>query len=127
MGTFSVKNTGSWSKTIRRLKRLRSSDYRRLLEDCGLKGVIALSEATPKDSGSTADSWGYTIEITDESTKITWTNDNVTSIGVPVVVLLQYGHGTKNGKFVRGFDFVTPAIYPIFDEIADSIWKEVTR
>lgn len=125
--TFSVKHTGKWMKTRKRLLRIRSLDYRKLVEDCALKGVIALSMATPKDSGRTADSWGYIIEIDGDTTKITWTNDNISGTGEPVVVLLVNGHGTKSGKFVQGFDFVTPTIQPIFDEIADTIWKEVTR
>lgn len=124
---ISVKSKGKWMKTRKHLLKIKTLDYRRLVESCAIKGVVALSEATPKDSGSTADSWGYDITIDDKITRIAWTNDNVTSSGMPVVVLLQYGHGTRNGKFVKGFDFVSPAIYPVFDEIADTIWKEVTR
>lgn len=121
--TFNTK--GDLKKTWKFLRFLSSKLYLKKVEYYAKKGIVALIEATPKDSGETADSWDYEILIDDEKTRITFTNSNIASNGTPVVVLIQYGHGTRNGGWVEGFDFVNPAIRPIFDEMADSIWKEV--
>lgn len=121
--TFKIK--GDLKKTWKFLRFLSSKLYLSKVEHYAKKGVIALAQSTPVDSGVTADSWDYEISITDTETKISWTNSNIASNGTPVVVLIQYGHGLKNGGWVEGFDFVNPAIKPIFDEMADAIWKEV--
>ena len=94
---------------------------RSVLDRYGRQGVAALQMYTPKDSGETANSWKYEIF----NLGIAWINTNVTSNGTPIAILLQYGHGTKNGGYVQGRDYINPALQPIFDEIADNCWKEV--
>lgn len=94
---------------------------RSVLDRYGRQGVAALQMYTPKDSGETANSWKYEIF----NLGIAWSNTNVTSNGTPIAILLQYGHGTKNGGYVQGRDYINPALQPIFDEIADKCWKEV--
>lgn len=94
---------------------------RSVLDRYGRQGVAALQMYTPKDSGETANSWKYEIF----NLGIAWSNTNVTSNGTPIAILLQYGHGTKNGGYVQGRDYINPALQPIFDEIADNCWKEV--
>ena len=94
---------------------------RSVLDRYGRQGVAALQMYTPKDSGETANSWKYEIF----NLGIAWSNTNVTSNGTSVAILLQYGHGTKNGGYVQGRDYINPALQPIFDEIADNCWKEV--
>lgn len=92
----------------------------------GQEGVEALSAATPVDTGKTADSWYYRIVETNGRISIQWLNSNVVD-GVPIAVILQYGHGTGTGGYVQGRDYINPAIRPIFDRIADNAWKEVTK
>lgn len=97
------------------------------LEGFAREGVRALANATPVESGLSAASWDYDIEISlGRSYSIIWTNINLVN-GIPVVVLLQYGHGTGTGGYVRGRDFINPAIRPVMDRIADNMWKEVTK
>ena len=95
----------------------------------GLKGVKALADATPKDSGLTADSWYYVIEHNEEKKTYTlsWYNDNITKDYFPIAIMLQYGHATNNGGYVKGRDYINPALQPIFDELAENAWKEVTK
>ena len=88
-------------------------------------GVSALESATPVDSGLTASSWDYEIHQSRNSAKIVWTNSNINQ-GVPIAIILQYGHGTRNGGYVQGRDYINPAIKPVFDRIAEGVWKEVT-
>lgn len=119
------KHHGDFSKTTRFLKGASKINYRGILERYGEEGVRALSAATPVDSGLTASSWGYEVKITKTSYSIAWTNSNVVD-GVPIAIILQYGHGTRNGGYVQGRDYINPAIRPIFDKIANSVWQEVT-
>lgn len=101
---------------------------RMILEKYGRKGVEALREATPKDTGKTADSWTYEIEEDGHGTmKIVWSNTNIIDGWVPVAILLQYGHATGNGGYVQGVDYINPAIKSIFDQMASDAWKEVSR
>lgn len=123
--TFKTK--GDFKKTWKFLKFLSSKAFYNKLEHYAKKGVIALAEATPKDSGETSDAWGYEIDIGKDRTTITWTNDNLTSYGTPVAILLQYGHGTRDGGYIEGFDFINPALEPIFQEMVDILWREVTN
>lgn len=97
---------------------------RRVAEKYANEGVNALSSATPVDTGLTAKSWDYEISNTDTSTTIYWKNSNVVN-GVPIAVLIQYGHGTKNGGYVEGIDYINPALRPIFEKMAQDAWKEV--
>ena len=99
-------------------------DIKPKLEKIGKEGVDALSKATPEDSGLTATSWSYEVSSSGGSHTITWFNDNVVD-GVPVAILLQYGHGTGTGGYVEGYDYINPALKPIFDKLADEVWKVV--
>ena len=96
------------------------------LDKYGREGVQALREATPKDTGLTSESWNYDIIRTKNRVSITFTNSNIQN-GVPIAIILQYGHGTGWGGYVQGRDYINPAIRPIFDKIADEAWKEVTK
>lgn len=97
------------------------------LDHYGELGVKALSENTPIDTGKTAGSWKYKIRMNDKEISITWSNDNLTKDGIPIAILLQYGHATGNGGYVQGRDYINPAMKPIFDAIAENVWKEVTK
>lgn len=119
-----ITASGDFRNTERFLKKMSSLDISAALKNLGQRGVAALAAATPVDSGSTAAMWGFETTRSRKSFSITWTNSNVVS-GRPIVILLQYGHGTGTGGYVRGRDFINPAIQPIFDEIAEEFWKVV--
>lgn len=121
-----IEVSGSFSNTERFLNRIRHKDYLNALDDFGRQGVQALRNATPVDSGKTAESWNYEINQTKGMTEIVWTNSNVND-GVPIAVILQYGHGTGTGGYVQGRDYINPALRPIFDKIAEKAWKAVTE
>lgn len=121
------KQKGSFSKTEKFFERCKNLFKLGILDKYGREGVNALSMATPVDSGKTASSWRYEVTNTNGNLSIGWVNDEVTSEGTPIAVLIQYGHGTRNGGYVQGRDFINPAIKPVFDKIADELWKEVTR
>lgn len=97
-----------------------------LLDKYGMAGVSALASATPTDSGKTANAWYYEIENKKNQVRINFLNSNINQ-GVPIAIILQYGHGTGTGGWVQGRDYINPAIQPIFDRILQDIWKEVTR
>lgn len=120
------KQTGSFSKTTRFLERAKESVKLGELDRYGREGVAALSSATPVDTGLTAKSWYYKITNQSGTAKITFYNSNIQN-GVPIAIILQYGHGTRNGGWVEGRDYINPAIQPIFDKIANQAWKEVTK
>lgn len=120
-----IKHKGNFNKTERFLNRISKVDFLRILEKYGREGVNALAAATPVDSGLTANSWYYEIKTSRNSYTISWGNSNVVN-GVPIAIVLQYGHATKNGGFVRGRDYINPAIQPIFDKIAEEAWREVS-
>lgn len=118
---------GNWKKTFDFLKRNQDIDSRidAILHTAAQRGIDALRNNTPLDTGLAASSWGYVIKKEKDSITITWTNNDVEG-GYNVAILIQYGHGTGTGGFVMGRDFINPAMQPIFDSIADDIWKEVT-
>lgn len=120
------KQKGEFSKTESFLKKLRKLDLDSVLDKYGKLGVQALASATPVETGKTAASWDYKIEKGKGVVTITWTNSNVNN-GVPIALLIQYGHGTGTGGYVQGRDYIKPAILPIFDQLADALWKEVTE
>lgn len=107
------------------LDSIRNRKYLDALNRYGQEGVVALSAATPVDSGKTASSWDYKISVSGSATKITWTNSNINQ-DVNIAVIIQYGHGTGTGGYVQGRDYINPAMRPVFDKIAEEIWKEVT-
>lgn len=119
------RHKGDFSNLERFLERAKKEEYLKILNKYGQKGVNALASATPVDSGVTATSWYYEIEKRRGSTAIVFYNSNVNK-GVPIAIILQYGHGTGTGGWVEGRDYINPAIQPIFDEITNSAWKEVT-
>lgn len=120
----SVTQRGNFQKTERFLSKLTQLHYARKLRHYGEKGVAALKAATPKDSGKTAESWSYEIVEEKGRTALYWRNSHVVN-GVNIALVLQYGHGTRNGGFVEGIDYIPPAVRPIFREMADEVWKEV--
>lgn len=124
MITFRQK--GDFSKASRYLERLKEAAKLGLLDKYGREGVAALASATPTETGLTASSWTYEIERKGSSVSIVYKNSNINK-GVPIAVILQYGHGTGTGGWVQGRDYINPAIQPVFDRIADEAWKEVTR
>ena len=121
-----LEQKGNFSKLDRYFKRVKNSINNIDMEQFGKRGVDALASATPVDTGTTSKSWYYKIIKTKDSTTITFNNKNIEN-GVPIAIVLQYGHGTKNGGWVEGRDYINPSIQPIFDELAKNAWKEVTR
>lgn len=117
--------SGGFTKTERFLNRMKRREYLNVLDEFGRDGVQALRNATPVDSGATAEAWDYEIKRTRDCTEIIWTNSNIND-GVPIAVILQYGHGTGTGGYVQGRDYINPAIRPTFDKIAEKAWKVVT-
>jgi hypothetical protein len=119
-----IKQRGNFRNTERFLKQATKADYLRILDKYGREGVAALSSATPVDSGLTASSWGYEIHVSGRTYSISWTNSNIVD-GVPIAVILQYGHGTRNGGYVQGRDYINPVLKLIFEKIANEAWREV--
>lgn len=115
---------GDFSDTERFLRGLKERKYVRSLADYGKMGVEALAMATPVDTGRTADSWKYSIDKHANGYTITWSNTNINE-NVNVAVLLQYGHGLVSGGYVRGIDYINPAMRPVFQKIADQAWEEM--
>lgn len=124
-----ISSYGAFDKTIDFLSGIKQRKWMKILKGYGEMGVIALSEATPKKTGKTAASWSYDIKIDSQGAKLIFSNSNLSkgTTGPPVVVLLVYGHGTARGGYVQPNDFVTPTMEPIFDEIAEKAWKELSK
>lgn len=123
---ISFRQKGDFHKLTNYLEKAKESIKLGNLDKYGREGVMALSANTPVDSGLTANSWYYIIENKKGSVSITFCNSNI-SEGVPIAIILQYGHGTGTGGWVQGRDYINPVIRPIFDRIADEAWKEVTK
>lgn len=119
------RHRGNFRKTEKFLKKSFGKDYLPILEKYANQGVDALAAATPVDTGLTASLWGYEILQDRDSLSIVWNNYNVQK-GINIAVILQYGHGTRNGGYVVGRDYINPALRPIFDKMAEAAWKEVT-
>lgn len=122
---ITFRSKGDLSKITNFLERAKSVFNRSDLDRYGREGVAALRSATPVDTGKTAGSWDYEIVRSKESVSIQFNNSNIQN-GVPIAIIIQYGHGTKNGGYVQGIDYINPAIKPIFDKILEDVWKEVT-
>lgn len=122
----SFRQKGDFNNITRYLERAKKGIRISSLERFGREGVAALASATPLESGETANSWDYKIENQNGIVKIGFYNSNVVK-GVPIAIILQYGHGTRNGGYVQGRDYINPAIQPVFDQIAEHAWKEVTK
>lgn len=123
---ISFESKGSFQNTERFLKRVRSDAIVSKLSRYGEEGVQALSQATPRDDGTTAHSWSYEIVKGRNSYSIVWKNSSMAG-KTPVVILLQYGHGTGTGGYVQGKDFINPVMKPIFDRILNEAWREVNN
>lgn len=121
---ISFNTKGNFEKTDKFLKKMSRRDHLKVLDKYGRRGVEALKAATPKDTGLTADSWRYEIEITKRKVQITWLNSNIAG-NIPVAILIQLGHATGSGGYVYGIDYINPALKPIFDDIAEDVWMEV--
>lgn len=122
---ISIQHKGNFEKTTNFLIRMSKRQFLKRLAKYGQMGVDALKAATPVRTGKTASSWAYEIRQNGSNISLIWTNSNK-SKGVPIVFYIQYGHGTKSGRYVQGYDFINPAIQPIFDQIKKDIWGEVT-
>lgn len=120
----SFGHKGDFSKTRQFLTNVKKPIKSKKLETYARAGVDALMSATPVDTGLTASSWYYEIEIRDGSAKIKFCNSNIQN-GIPIAIILQYGHATRNGGWVQGRDYINPAIQPLFDKLANDAWKEV--
>lgn len=120
------RHHGSLKNTEDFLKKAQRKDFRNVINQFANKGALQLASATPIDSSLTANSWDYEVKIYRGGFKIIWTNSNIVD-GLPVAILIQYGHGTRNGSFVQGRDFINPTMQPIFDQISESLWKEVVN
>lgn len=123
---ISFRQKGDFSKLTRYLTKAKRAAKVSDLDRFGKEGVAALASATPVDSGETANSWHYEIKQENGLAAITFYNSNIQN-GVPIAILLQYGHATRNGGWVEGRDYINPAIQPIFDKIAEKAWREVTK
>ena len=122
---ISVFSKGDFKNLERALRKSLGFRYRSVLEKYGRKGAQALAAATPVDTGRTADSWDYEIVEENGSISVNWINTNIND-GVNIALILQYGHGTGTGGYVQGIDYINPALRPIFDEMAEAAWKEVS-
>ena len=120
------RHKGDFSSLTRFLEKAKESVRLGDLDRYGREGVAALMSATPIDTGLTASSWYYKIENKDGVAKLLFCNSNIQN-GVPIAIIIQYGHGTNNGGWVEGRDYINPAIQPIFDRIANDVWREVTK
>lgn len=116
---------GNFSKTNKYLRDVKEAARVKILEEYGERGVSALSSATPVDTGFAATSWYYKVSRGEAGSRIEFFNSDIEN-GFPVAIMLQYGHGTGTGGWVEGRDYINPAIQPIFDELAEEAWKEVT-
>lgn len=122
---FSFMSRGGFNDTEKWLKKMSSNEFANF-EKYGKMGVDALSSATPKETGTTAESWSYEISEDDNGLRVDFLNDHVNK-GVNIAIILQYGHGTGTGGYVAGRDYINPAIQPVFDQIVEAAVKEVTN
>jgi len=123
---ITIRHRGNFNNTERFFTRAQKLELSSILNKYGRTGVSALASMTPTETGLTAASWTYEVEVGRDFAAIYWSNTNENQ-GVNIAVILQYGHGTGTGGYVSGRDYINPAIEPVFDEIAEAAWKEVTR
>lgn len=121
---ISTTSSGAYDKTLSFLNNMKTNRIFSVLDKYGPVGVSALSSATPKETGETAHSWKYEIRHDGNVHILSWYNTHEES-GVNIAIILQYGHGTGTGGYVRGIDYINPAMRPIFDKIVDDIWRQV--
>ena len=123
---ITFKEKGNFSKLNTYLEKVKESIKIGNLDKYGRDGVAALSSATPKETGKTASSWYYEIKRENDSVSINFNNTNINK-GVPIAIILQMGHATRNGGWVEGIDYINPALKPIFEQLANEAWEEVTK
>jgi len=123
--SLELTSHGDYSKTLKYLRRIEKLNIDSLLQSAGKRGVEELRKNTPKDTGTTANSWSYEITKTDKKIVLTWKNSNIHR-GINIAVIIQTGHATRNGGYVKGVDYINPSLEPVFQDIADSIRKAVT-
>lgn len=123
---ITLKHHGDFNKTKNFLTHVKKAEFLKVLDKYGIEGVIALSSATPIDSGKTANSWSYKVNSLGSSFSILFSNSNVVD-GVLIAIILQYGHATRNGGYIQGIDYINPAIKPVFDKIVEEAWQEVVN
>ena len=121
-----IEHRGGFDNTRNWLKKMKLDKLYAELEKYAQDGVIALMNATPVESGKTAVSWGYRIKRETDLWSVEWINTNIND-GVPIAIILQYGHGTGTGGYVQGRDYINPAMQPIFDAISENVWKEIAK
>ena len=126
MSLMTFKQQGDFKNLSSFLERMKKPLKKTTLDKYGKEGVQALMSATPVDTGLTASLWHYDINMSKDSSSISFYNDNIDN-GVPIAIILNYGHGTRNGGYVKGRNYINPAIQPIFDKLAQEAWKEVIR
>lgn len=126
MGALRIRQKGNFAQLNSYLERAKEAVKLGDLDKYGREGVAALKSATPVDTGLTADSWYYTIERQNGKVSLNFHNSNLNN-GVPIAIILQYGHATNNGGWVEGIDYINPALQPIFDKLAQDAWKEVKK
>ena len=122
---ISFSSSGDWSKTEAFLQKMQKLSIDSILQAAGARGAAALAKATPRDTGLASISWTFEVKKTASSVEIVWKNSDVEG-GFPVALMIQYGHGTGTGGYVQGRDYINPAMRPVFDEIAETVWKAVT-
>ena len=129
MSVLHFKHRGNFSKTMKFFNHVLRKDYLNLLNLYGHEGVLALQENTPIDTGLTAMSWDYEIEEDKKNgiIELRFINHNVVNDWANVAILLQYGHATRNGGWVEGIDYINPALKPIFDQLAEKVWKDIVQ
>jgi hypothetical protein len=121
-----IKHRGNFNNAEKFLAGAKNIDFAKILAPYGQLGVTALAGATPVRSGETAASWSYEINVTRSGVTLAWTNSKMAG-NVPLVILIQYGHGTGTGGYVQGVDFINPALRPVFDNIINNVWREVAN
>ena len=121
-----ITHSGDFKNTEKFFNKVVKREYMKLFDQVGRAGVEALQEATPKRTGKTAASWSYTVTQNREGISISWNNSNRND-GANVAILIQLGHGTSSGAYVKGVDYINPALKPVFDAFANKVWWEVTR
>lgn len=123
---ITFRHRGNFSKSQQYFERIKNSVRLGILDKYGREGVSALASATPTRSGETASSWSYEVSHDSKGATLTFHNSHIND-GVPIAIILQYGHGTGTGGWVEGRDYINPAIQPLFDKLAEEAWKEVTK
>ena len=121
-----ITQKGDFKKTTDFLNKMRKRDVRSILDKYGKRGVELLSAATPVKTGKTASSWNYSIVAERNRYEIVWSNSNINK-GVNIAIILQYGHGTRQGGYVQGIDYINPVTQKVFDEMVNELWREVSQ